>query len=139
VDGIAELADDFDPVALVVDWLDACRNRDLVTLLDLYADDAMAECRCGEVKVSEGRAELESYWRPRLDALAPTAFGLEEITPTTDGVVLDYLSHEGQPVRIAFSFTRDGKIRATHCMPVAELQQRAADELLVPSHALRPD
>ncbi len=117
VDGIAEMADDFDRVALVVDWLDACRNRDLVTLLDLYADDAMAECRCGEARVSEGRAGLESYWRPRLDAIAPTAFGLEEITPTTDGVVLDYLSHEGAPVRIAFTFSRDAKILRTTCAP----------------------
>ncbi|WP_210265929.1 nuclear transport factor 2 family protein [Bradyrhizobium australiense] len=120
------MADDFDQVALVVDWLDACRNRDLATLLDLYAHDATAECRCGEAKLSEGRAELEAYWRPRLDALAPTAFGLEEITPTAEGVVLDYLSHEGQPVRIAFSFTRDGKIQATHCRPTAALQPRAA-------------
>ena len=79
MDGIVELTDDFDQIALVVDWLDACRNRDLATLLDLYADDATLECRCGEAKVSEGRAELESYWRPRLDARAPTAFGLEEI------------------------------------------------------------
>jgi ketosteroid isomerase-like protein len=117
VDGIVELADDFDQIALVVDWLDACRNRDLPALLDLYADDARLECQCGEVKVKEGRAELESYWRPRLDALAPTAFGLEEITPTAEGVVLDYLSHEGKPVRIAFTFSRDAKIQRTACAP----------------------
>ena len=120
VDGIADLADDFDQVALVVDWLDACRNRDLTALLDLYADDAKLECQCGEVKVSEGRAELESYWRPRLNGLVPTAFGLEEITPTAEGVVLDYLSHDGEPVRIAFSFSRDAKIRRTACAPAGQ-------------------
>jgi ketosteroid isomerase-like protein len=120
VDGIVELADDFDQIALVVDWLDACRNRDLTTLLDLYADDAKLECQCGEVKVSEGRAELESYWRPRLGAIAPTAFGLEEITPTAEGVVLDYLSHDGEPVRIAFSFSRDAKIQRTACAPAGQ-------------------
>jgi ketosteroid isomerase-like protein len=125
MDGIANLADDFDQIALVVDWLDACRNRDLVTLLELYADDATLECQCGETKVSGGRAGLESYWKPRLDRLAPTAFGLEEIMPTADGVVLDYLSHDGKPVRAAFSFTHDGKIRGTHCLPVAERQMRA--------------
>jgi len=75
MDGIADLADDFDQIALVVDWLDACRNRDLATLLDLYADDATLECCCGGVKVSEGRAELESYWRPRLGALVPPPLG----------------------------------------------------------------
>ena len=125
MDGIANLAGDFDQVALVVDWLDACRNRDLAMLLDLYADNATLECQCGEAKVSEGRASLESYWKPRLDTLAATAFGLEEIMPTTDGVVLDYLSHEGKPVRIAFSFTREGKIQATHCLPMTELPQPA--------------
>ena len=125
MDGVANLADDFDQVALVVDWLDACRNRDLATLLDLYAEDATLECQCGETRISEGRAGLESYWKPRLGTLAPTAFGLEEIMPTADGVVLDYLSHEGKPVRVAFSFTRDGKIRGTHCLPAAELQMRA--------------
>ena len=126
VDGIADLADDFDQVALVVDWLDACRNRDLTALLDLYADDATLECRCGGAKVSEGRAELESYWRPRLDAIATTAFGLEEIIPTTEGVVLDYLSHEGKPVRIAFTFSRDAKIQRTTCAPALQPSHQAA-------------
>jgi ketosteroid isomerase-like protein len=127
VDGVADLTDDFDQIALVVDWLDACRNHDLTALLDLYADDATLKCQCGEVKVSEGRAELESYWRPRLDALASGAFGLEEITPTAEGVVLDYLSYEGKPVRIAFSFTADGKIRRSDCQPApASLQDAAA-------------
>ena len=116
---MADLAEDFDQVALVVDWLDACRNRDLAALLALYADDATFECGCGEVGLHEGRAELEAYWRPRLDALAPTAFGLEEITPTADGVVLDYLSYEGKPVRIAFTFTPDGRIWQTACAPAS--------------------
>lgn len=125
VDGIADLAGDFDQVALVVDWLDACRNRDLAALLDLYADDAKLECQCGEVEVSEGRAELESYWRPRLTALVPTAFGLEEITPTAEGVVLDYLSHEGKPVRIVFTFSRDAKIQRTACASAGQASCQA--------------
>lgn len=127
VDGVADLTDDFDQVALVVDWLDACRNRDLAALLELYADDAKLECQCGEVSVSEGRAELESYWRPRLDGLVPTAFGLEEVTPTGEGVVLDYLSHEGKPVRILFTFSRDAKIQRTACAPAGQaVRQEAA-------------
>ena len=127
MDGIADLTDDFDQIALVVDWLDACRNRDLATLLDLYADDARLECQCGEVRVIEGRAGLESYWRPRLEALAPTAFGLQEITPTAAGVVLDYLSHEGEPVRIAFSFSRDARIQRTACLPVEQALRQDND------------
>jgi ketosteroid isomerase-like protein len=120
VDEIANLAEDFDQIALVVDWLDACRNRDLAALLDLYAEDATLECRCGGVRVSEGRAQLESYWRPRLNALAPSAFGLEEIMPTADGVVLDYLDHEGEPLRTVFTFSRDAKIQRTACARVGE-------------------
>jgi ketosteroid isomerase-like protein len=124
VDGIANLAEDFDQVALVVDWLDACRNRDLAGLLDLYAEDATLECQCGGVRVSEGRAQLESYWQPRLNALAPTAFGLEDITPTADGVVLDYLDHEGEPLRIVFTFSRDAKILRTACAPSGQAVPR---------------
>jgi ketosteroid isomerase-like protein len=123
-DAITDSAKDFDQIAVVVDWLDACRNRDMAALLDLYADDATMKCECGEVRVSEGRAELESYWRPRLHALVPTAFGLEEITPTAEGVVLDYLSNEGKPVRILFTFTRDGKIRQTSCAPARPVAQQ---------------
>ena len=119
-----DLADDFDQIALVVDWLDACRKRDLAALLELYADDATFECGCDEIGLREGRAELEAYWRSRLGALAPTAFGLEEITPTADGVVLDYLSYEGKPVRIAFTFTPDRKIRQSACAPVSRAAQQ---------------
>ena len=124
LDGDDGLADDFDQVALVVDWLDACRKRDLAALLELYADDATFECGCDEIGLREGRAELEAYWRPRLDAIVPTAFGLEEITPAADGVVLDYLSYEGKPVRIAFTFTPNGKILQTACAPASHAAQQ---------------
>ena len=67
-----------------------------------------------------------SYWRPRLNGLVPTAFGLEEITPTAEGVVLDYLSHEGKPVRILFTFSRDAKIQRTACAPAAQPSRQAA-------------
>jgi hypothetical protein len=111
------LPEDFDRVAVVVDWLDACRSRDLNTLLDLYAVDARLECNCDSVKVHRGRTELEAYWRPRLDSPTPVAFGVEEITPGPDGVVLDYLSYEGKPVRIHFRFNDFGKIMQTRCEP----------------------
>ncbi len=126
------LADDFDSVALVVDWLDACRRRDLAALLELYADDATFECGCDEIGLREGRAELEAYWRPRFDAIVPSAFGLEEIMPAADGVVLDYLSYEGKPVRIAFTFTPNGKILQTACAPTScTTQQEVAGEGLM--------
>jgi ketosteroid isomerase-like protein len=116
---MSNMSEDFDPIAVVVDWLDACRQRDLAGLLDLYADDASLECACDSITLIHGRAALEAYWRPRLDAFVPTAFGLEEITPGADGVVLDYSSFEGKPVRISFAFSSDGKIRQTICGPAA--------------------
>ena len=61
---------------------------------------------------------------PHVTVLPPSADRINVCT--ADGVVLDYLSHEGQPVRIAFSFTRDGKIQATHCVPTEKLPERAA-------------
>ena len=31
---------EFDPVGIVVDWIDACRHRDLSALVELYDDAA---------------------------------------------------------------------------------------------------
>ena len=117
---LLRVPNDFDQIAVVVDWLDACRRRDLDALLDLYAPEASLECQCNGATVSEGRARLASYWGPRLDGLAFNAFGLEEIQPTPDGVQLDYGSHEGLPVRMVFSFTAEGKILRTYCEPIVQ-------------------
>jgi hypothetical protein len=111
------LSEQFDKMAAVVDWLDACRSRKLEALLDCYAADASLACDCDSVRIS-GRAALAAYWKPRLADFAPTAFGLEEITPVADGVTLDYLNHEGKPVRIRFAFDSAGKISHMRCAPV---------------------
>ena len=116
-DTMSNLPEDFDQIAVVVDWLDACRKRDLAALLDLYAGDASLECVCDGVALLQGRAALEAYWRPRLDTFPSSAFGLEEITPTAHGVVLEYSGPDAEPVRIAFSFAPDGKILQTSCGP----------------------
>jgi SnoaL-like protein len=125
---IVNLPNDVDQVAVVVDWLDACRQRDLGPLLDLYAPDASLECECDGGNSYAGRAALETYWRPRLEAFAPDAFGLQEIVPSADGVVLDYLNFEGKPVRIAFTFDASGKILQTRCEPLAPDAVRVRDQ-----------
>jgi hypothetical protein len=117
VDVMSNMPENFDPIAVVVDWLDACRRRDLTGLVDLYADDASLECACDGATHIHGRAALQAYWRPRLDAFVPNAFGLEEIAPVNDGVLLDYSSFEGKPVRISFGFSPEGKISRTVCYP----------------------
>ncbi|MCA6125820.1 nuclear transport factor 2 family protein [Bradyrhizobium sp. WSM 1704] len=103
-------------MALVVDWLDCCRSRDLNGMLELYADDARLDCACEGAGIS-GRSALADYWRPKLATLLPDAFGLEEISPGSDGVVLDYLSFEGRPVRITFAFDAQGRISHMRCAP----------------------
>jgi ketosteroid isomerase-like protein len=119
IGGRSVLSKDFDQIAVVVDWLDACRARDLEALLDLYAQDASLECACNDRKVFQGRADLASYWRPRLGDFSSAAFKLDEITTDAEGVVLDYVSFEGKPVRIYFNFDGDGKILQTRCEPSA--------------------
>jgi hypothetical protein len=116
------LPKDFDQIAIVVDWLDACRARDLEALLDLYTQDASLECASDRMSL-RGRAELASYWRPRLADSSPNAFGLDEITPAAEGVVLDCVSFEGKPVRIFFAFDGNGKIMQMRCEPSARGSQ----------------
>jgi hypothetical protein len=112
------LPDDFDNMAVVVDWLDACRNENLELLLDCFAEDARLSCSCDGVDVF-GRAGLTVYWKQRLKGFSPAAFGLEEITPVAEGVILEYLNHEGKPVKVVFSFNSKGKIAQMCCEPAS--------------------
>jgi hypothetical protein len=119
-DRVSNLPNDFDQIAVVVDWLDACRTRNLNALLDLYAPDASLECECDGLKFLQGRAGLESYWRSRLDHFSPDAFGVNEILLVGNGVVLDCSGFDGKPVRVFFSFDGEGKIRQSRCAPSAD-------------------
>ena len=114
-------------MAVVIDWLDACRYRDIEALVDLYARDASLQCECDQQKFCQGWSQLEEYWRPRLDAISPNAFALQEIAPCPGGVELDYLSHDGKPVRIFFAFTAEGKILQMRCGPAAQANRRDLD------------
>ncbi|UGY13690.1 nuclear transport factor 2 family protein [Bradyrhizobium septentrionale] len=113
------MTNQFDEMAVVVDWLDCCRSRDLEALLDHYADDARLECACEGSSIS-GRSALADYWRPKLSAVASSAFGLEEISPRGNGVVLDYLSFEGRRVQIVFGFDAEGRISHMRCAPSSQ-------------------
>ena len=108
---------DFDQMGIVVDWVDACRNGDLATLLDLYADDARVECTCNGTQLYRGRGELETYWGPRLSAFSSAGFGLEEINPAAEGVDLEYSVAGALRVRASFRFSAEGKIDSTLCTP----------------------
>ena len=107
----------FDPVAVVIDWLDACKERRLNDLLDLY--DAKASFRCACEGVYQGREELTRYWATRLERAVPNAFSLTDLAPDDNGVkpgiALDYVAYDGTPVHIRFQFTTSGKIAASVC------------------------
>lgn len=106
----------FDEIAIVVEWVDACKRRDLKSLLDLYDDTAVVEC-C-EGGSFEGRAEMARYWRPRLARAGTKAFEIDALFPEQDGVSLDYRGYDGKPMRTIFRFNNVGKIQMTACDPI---------------------
>jgi hypothetical protein len=112
--------DRFDPMGLVIDWLDACRERRLSSLVDLYDESATLDCCC---ETARGRLDLEAYWRPKLAHAVIGAFEVDALFPETDGVCLDYRAFDGTPVRIHFRFTDEGKIRHIVCAPVKQAAQ----------------
>ena len=112
------LRDEPDPLASVIDWLDACRSRRIDTLLDLYAESATVECACDGSKSLTGRAALEAYWRPKLANCSADCFSINDINANRDGVILDYKTYDGKPIRIYFTFNQAGQISHTRCGPL---------------------
>jgi hypothetical protein len=108
--------DGFDAIGVVVDWIDACKQRRLGDLLDLY--DATATVECCEGGSFRGRSKMEKYWRPRLARAVTGAFEIDALFPEVDGVTLDYRGYDGVPVRTHFRFTSMGKISLTACAPI---------------------
>jgi SnoaL-like domain len=106
----------FDEIAIVVDWIDACKRRDLNGLLDLYDEAAVVEC-C-EGGTFRGRSEMAQYWRPRLARSSAGAFEIDALSPEQGGVTLDYWGYDGMPMRTIFRFNDAGKIHLTACDPI---------------------
>jgi hypothetical protein len=118
VDQLPISRDESDPVATVVDWLDACRSRRIHALLELYDEAATLECACDGQQSLTGPTALEAYWRPRLAAPSPGSFAMDDVAADAEGVMLDYQNHDGKPVRIHFRFNQKGKILHTRCRPL---------------------
>ena len=113
---MSDARDGFDTIGVVVDWIDACKQRRLDDLLDLY--DATAIVECCEGGSFRGRSEMEKYWRPRLERAVTGAFEIDALFPEADGATLDYRGYDGVHVRTHFRFTSTGKISLTACMPI---------------------
>jgi len=110
---MTNLKDRLDAIGIVVDWIDACKERRLDVLLDLYDEEATVEC-C-EGSDFTGRSQLERYWQPRLARAGRDAFAIDALMPEADGVSLDYCNYDGRRMRMHFRFTQAGKIRLTAC------------------------
>ena len=106
-----------DQAAKPVDWLDACQRGDLDDLLGLYDERTTLKCDCEGV-VLTGHQSLSAYWAPKLESKLASAFIPDNMTPTSDGVQVDYQSYEGKPVRMHFGFTPSGKIAHANCSPL---------------------
>ena len=113
---MAILRDEFDPLAVAVDWLDCCRLGDLGALVDMYDERATLECGCDGMTLI-GQSSIEAYWAPKLAMASAGAFAMDDLILTSDGVCLDYRNYEGDPVRLLFRFTSSGKILHTECCP----------------------
>jgi len=108
----------FDPVAVTVDWLAACRARDIGRLIAFYDPAATLECACTGNAMCSGADELRAYWLKRFADPSPSIFALQDISKTPEGTVLDYLSHGGKLVRSYFYFAENGLVRRSRCGPV---------------------
>ena len=75
----------FDPIGIIVDWLDACREGRLAALIDLYDDGAILDCCQGGT--FRGRLGVERYWRSKLAHPAAGAFEVDALCPETTACV----------------------------------------------------
>lgn len=104
----------FDPMAAAVDWLDAYRARDIDAILDMYADGAFVECRCGGVKTLTGGQAIRAYWEQRLRD--EPASDLDSLHPMDGGASISYVTKNGS-VSAILEFDADGHISALRCAP----------------------
>jgi ketosteroid isomerase-like protein len=106
----------FDPLIVVIDWLDACRNKDINQLMSLYAPSAALHCDC-TARSYKGRGAIETYWQPRITASVASAFQIHALDDEGDAISLAYTSFEGKLVSMRFWFNQEGQINHSLCAP----------------------
>jgi ketosteroid isomerase-like protein len=103
-------------MAIAVDWLDAYRARDIQGLLEFFADNAVVECACGDMKTITGKEGLRAYWVQRLTDYP--ASDLDDLQPAGDGASISYVT-DGGVVNALLEFDAAGKITFLHCGQIA--------------------
>ncbi len=103
-------------MAIAVDWLDAYRAGDLACILEFFADDAIVECGCGDVKTIADREGLRAYWVQRLKDYP--ASELDDLRPAATGTSISYLTGHGV-VDAILEFDGIGKITFLRCRQLA--------------------
>jgi hypothetical protein len=104
----------FDPMAAAVDWFDAYRAATL-SIVDLYAPDAVLECGCNGQATVIGRSALIEYWRQRFDE--KPAGELQGLQMAGDMTLVSY-EVPGGIVQATLQFNDAGQIIRSQCGPV---------------------
>ena len=108
---------DVDPIGLAMDWLEACKRKQVPALTELYAENAVLECECETAGNLVGRDKISEYWREKFTVPPPRPFKLEQIWPEAAGIALVYRYMDQPLVRVSFQFDPAGKIKRSRCRP----------------------
>lgn len=98
------------------DWVAAWNTRDLAAVLAHYAEDVVFHSpRIAEVMGTakgrtEGKAELEGYWRQALQLTPGLRFELKSVLVGSDALTILYRNHRGQDVAETLLFGPDGRV-----------------------------
>ena len=106
-----------DPIGLAMDWVEACKRRQITAFAELYAETAVLTCECDCPADFVGRARIAEYWQPKFSLPPPRPFKLEQIWPEAAGIAVVYRYMNQPLVRISFQFDAYGKIERSRCRP----------------------
>lgn len=102
-----------DPKHFAEIWLEAWNNRDLDTVLSLFAEDAVFTSPFANKILPEsggrltGKAEIRAYWSLGLQQVPDLQFTLEEVFAGVDAMVILYHNQKGARVSEILKFAGD--------------------------------
>jgi hypothetical protein len=85
---------------------------DLQTILESFADNAVVECGCGDMKTITDKEAPRAYWMQRLEDYP--ASGLDDLQPADDGASISYVTPDGI-VNAVLEFDANGRITFLRC------------------------